>query len=80
MNSGDGSRILLLQLLDLLGVHVQGCLSLAVVELGTPDLGLRLEGVQEVLGPVHVVARGGFVVLHHSVRREQVVDEVDRDW
>ena len=80
MNTGDGSRILLLQLLDLLGVHVQGCLSLAVVELGTPDLGLRLEGVQEVLGPVHVVARGGFVVLHHSVGGEQVVDEVDRDW
>ena len=80
MNAGYSSRILLLQLLNLLGVHVQGGLSLAVVELGTPDLGLRLEGVEEVLGPVHVVARGCFVVLHHSVGSEQVVDKVNSDW
>ncbi len=80
VNTGHGSRILLLQLLDLFRVHVEGCLSLAVVELGTPDLSLRLEGVEEVLCPVHIVARGGLVVLHHSIGGEQVVDEVDRDW
>ena len=49
-----------------------------MVELGSPDLSLRLEGIHEVLGPVHVVARGGLVILHDSVGSKQVVQEVDR--
>ena len=55
-------------------------LSLTMVELGTPDLSLRLECVKEVLGPVHIVARGCFVILHYSVGSEEVVNEVNSDW
>ena len=58
MNAGDCGSVFLLQFLDSLGIHEQGGLGLAVIELGPPDLSLRLERVEEVLGPVHVVAGG----------------------
>ena len=51
-----GLSLLLLEGCDLAGVHVQGGLRLAVVELGAPDLRLGSEGVHEVLRPVHVVS------------------------
>ena len=56
MNAGHGSGILLLEFLDLAGVHVKGGLHLLVVELWPPDLSLGVEGVEKVLGPVQVVA------------------------
>ena len=50
-----------------------------MIELGSPYLSLWLERVHEVLGPEHVVAGGGLVILHHSVRGEEIVHEVACD-
>ncbi len=50
-----------------------------MIELGSPYLSLWLESVHEVLGPEHVVAGGGLVILHHSIRGEEIVHEVACD-
>ena len=79
VDTGDGGRVFLSELLDLAGVEHERGLRLAIVELGAPHASLGLEGVEEGLRPRHVVAGRALMVVHDTVRVEEVVQEVEGD-
>ena len=61
-------------LFDLLSIGIKGTGTFLEVELGSVNFCLGFDGVQEVLGPVHVSTIGGLEVLHDTIGSDPVVE------
>jgi len=64
---------------DTLGVFVETAGGLLVIELWSVNRCLAFSFVHEILGPIQVGARRGFVVLHDSVGSKKVIHHVNRE-